>query len=45
MKRYGSPKEIANTVGFLLDEESSSYVTGQIISVDGGFIAAGLLPG
>lgn len=44
MKRYGSPKEIANTVGFLLDEESSSYVNGQIISVDGGFIAAGLLP-
>ncbi|MNV37102.1 3-oxoacyl-[acyl-carrier-protein] reductase FabG [compost metagenome] len=43
MKRYGTPKEIANTVGFLLDEDASSYVTGQIISVDGGFIASGLL--
>lgn len=42
MKRYGSPKEIANTVGFLLDEEASSFVTGQIVSVDGGFIASGL---
>jgi NAD(P)-dependent dehydrogenase (short-subunit alcohol dehydrogenase family) len=44
MKRYGSPKEIASAVGFLLDPEASSYVTGQAISVDGGFIAAGLLP-
>lgn len=43
MKRYGSTKEIASTVGFLLDKEASSFVTGQIISVDGGFVASGLL--
>lgn len=43
MKRYGTPKEIASTVGFLLDPEAASYVTGQIISVDGGFIASGLM--
>lgn len=43
MKRYGTPKEIANTVGFLLDKEASSFITGQIISVDGGFIGSGLM--
>jgi NAD(P)-dependent dehydrogenase (short-subunit alcohol dehydrogenase family) len=44
MKRYGSPKEVASAVGFLLEAEDSSYVTGQVISVDGGFIGSGLLP-
>ena len=43
MKRYGSANEIASAVGFLLDEQASSFVTGQIISVDGGFVASGLL--
>lgn len=43
MRRYGSPKEIANTIGFLLDSAAASYVTGQIISVDGGFMASGLM--
>lgn len=43
MKRYGTPKEVANTIGFMLSDDLASYVTGQIISVDGGFIGSGLL--
>ena len=35
LKRVGSPEDIANTVRFLLTPESS-WITGQIISVDGG---------
>jgi 3-oxoacyl-[acyl-carrier protein] reductase len=33
--RYGQPEDIANITRFLLSEESS-WITGQIISVDGG---------
>ena len=40
--RYGSPKEVAEAVCWLIGDRSS-YVTGQIIAVDGGFTAAGLL--
>ena len=35
MKRYGLAKDIANVVSFLAGEDSS-YITGQVISVDGG---------
>ncbi len=42
MNRYGQPSEIAGTAVFLLDGSKSSYITGQTISVDGGFTAAGL---
>jgi NAD(P)-dependent dehydrogenase (short-subunit alcohol dehydrogenase family) len=42
MDRYGQPSEIAGTAIFLLDDSKSSYITGQTISVDGGFTAAGL---
>jgi NAD(P)-dependent dehydrogenase (short-subunit alcohol dehydrogenase family) len=35
MKRVGEPADIANAVKFLLGEESS-WVTGQILHVDGG---------
>jgi NAD(P)-dependent dehydrogenase (short-subunit alcohol dehydrogenase family) len=37
MKRQGRPEEIANAVLWLCSD-AASYVTGQSISVDGGFI-------
>ena len=37
--RFGAPEEIAAAVAFLLGEESS-YVTGESITVDGGWLAS-----
>ena len=37
LKRMGSSKEVANTVYFLGGEENT-YITGQVINVDGGMI-------
>lgn len=35
MKRLGKPEEVAGVINFLLGE-SASYITGQVISVNGG---------
>ena len=43
LSRYGKPDEIAQAIAFLLDAERSSYITGQILAVDGGFMAAGII--
>ncbi|GAB4288658.1 MAG: SDR family oxidoreductase [Roseovarius sp.] len=41
LNRYGSEDEIANVITFLCSP-AASYVTGQIIAVDGGFEATGI---
>ncbi len=38
IKRIADPSEISNVILFLLDSNKSSYITGQNIFVDGGFI-------
>ncbi len=37
MKRAGSPTEVADLIGFLASEQAA-YITGQIISINGGMI-------
>ncbi|WP_417726500.1 SDR family NAD(P)-dependent oxidoreductase [Roseovarius sp.] len=41
LNRYGSEDEIASVITFLCSD-AASYVTGQIIAVDGGFEATGI---
>lgn len=37
LKRLGNPEDVANAVAFLASEEAS-YITGQVINVDGGMV-------
>ena len=37
LKREGKPEEVANVVKFLASEDSS-YITGQVINIDGGML-------
>ncbi len=39
LRRVGAPDDIANVVSFLVSDQSS-YVSGQVIAVDGGLTAA-----
>ncbi len=38
MKRFGQPKEVADAVVWLSSDESS-YITGQVLGIDGGWLA------
>ena len=37
MNRFGSPEDIANTAIFLA-LESTDYMTGQVLTIDGGMV-------
>jgi len=41
MQRYGRPEELAGAAVFLASE-SASFMTGQILAVDGGYLASGV---
>jgi NAD(P)-dependent dehydrogenase (short-subunit alcohol dehydrogenase family) len=41
MRRFGEAKEIAGPAVFLASE-AASFVTGEIVAVDGGFLASGV---
>jgi NAD(P)-dependent dehydrogenase (short-subunit alcohol dehydrogenase family) len=41
MKRFGTPEEMAGAVIFLASD-AANFVTGEIVCVDGGFLASGV---
>jgi NAD(P)-dependent dehydrogenase (short-subunit alcohol dehydrogenase family) len=42
MRRYAKPEEIATVIEFLLDGTRASFITGEIVAVDGGFRGTGI---
>jgi NAD(P)-dependent dehydrogenase (short-subunit alcohol dehydrogenase family) len=43
LARNGTPEEIAGVVAFLLSD-AAAFITGTTLTVDGGFMAAGIMP-
>jgi NAD(P)-dependent dehydrogenase (short-subunit alcohol dehydrogenase family) len=41
LRRYAEPEELAEAIGFLVSP-SASYVTGEVLAVDGGYLSAGV---
>jgi len=41
MRRFGKAHELAGAAIFLASE-ASSFVTGEVIAIDGGFLASGV---
>jgi 3-oxoacyl-[acyl-carrier protein] reductase len=41
VKRLGKPEDVAHAVLFLVSDEAS-YITGQVLKVDGGLTLGGL---
>jgi len=39
MNRFGKPEELIGALLYLVDENSSSFVNGIVLPVDGGFSA------
>lgn len=42
LDRYGTPEEVAYPIAFLCSREAS-YITGEVLAIDGGFLAAGVM--
>lgn len=43
MNRYAEPREVASVIEFLLDEDRASFITAEVVAVDGGFRGAGII--
>lgn len=37
--RFGTPEDVAGPVAFLASD-AASYITGQVLTIDGGFVTA-----